>query len=182
MGWLRRTLLILVCLLLVLALGGAAYQAVGHRLDARRSPEPGRLVDIAGGLEKTDYLILQAKYLKIRASELANIQTSAEQARAVGKISNKPLIVLAAGKSFSANPIPGLSPQEVANSQRIWIEELQPRLASLSARGKLLVLPDVGHNIPAERPDAIVEAVREIRMTAGTPWLSGVVPQRTGES
>lgn len=327
MSWLRRALLIIVCLLIGVALGGAAYQAVGYHLDARRSPEPGRLVDIGGyrlninclgagdstvilesglgdisvewqsvqteiakfarvcsydragygssdpvptprtsraiagelhrllqnagekppfilvghsfggynvrvfegnypgevaglvlvdspqedqyemlpsawkrfdttltqhfedqaktapfliglgiarlmlqaegGLQKTDYLLLQAKYLKARASELANIQISAKQARAVGKMGNKALIVLAAGRSFTANPIPGLSPQDVANSQRIWIEELQPRLASLSTRGKLLVLPDVGHNIPAERPDAIVEAVREIT-TAGS--------------
>ena len=37
-----------------------------------------------GGLHPNDYLILQAKYLRARASELKNIQTSAEQARAAG--------------------------------------------------------------------------------------------------
>jgi pimeloyl-ACP methyl ester carboxylesterase len=31
-----------------MALVGAAYQQVGSRMDARRSPEPGRLVDVGG--------------------------------------------------------------------------------------------------------------------------------------
>jgi pimeloyl-ACP methyl ester carboxylesterase len=46
------------------------------------------------------YLILQSKYLRARASELEAIKTSAEQARAAGNISDKPLIVLTGGKNF----------------------------------------------------------------------------------
>jgi pimeloyl-ACP methyl ester carboxylesterase len=45
-------------------------------------------------LGKDGYLILQSKYLKARASELKEIQTSAAQAHAAGMIGNKPLIVL----------------------------------------------------------------------------------------
>src|SRR5579862_1138433 len=43
-----------------------------------------------------------------------------------------------------------------------WVRTLQPRLARLSTRGKQEILLDVGHNIPAERPEAIVKAVREV--------------------
>lgn len=39
---------------------------------------------------------------------------------------------------------------------------LQPRLVHLSTRGKQVVLTDVGHDIPAQHPKAIVDAVREI--------------------
>jgi pimeloyl-ACP methyl ester carboxylesterase len=49
------------------------------------------------------YLILQSKYVKARASELEAIQTSAEQARAAGNISEKPLVVLTAGRNSDAS-------------------------------------------------------------------------------
>jgi pimeloyl-ACP methyl ester carboxylesterase len=113
-----------------------------------------------GDLHPNDYLILQAKYLRARASELKNIQTSAEQARAAGLIGDKPLIVLTAGRSLDSTPIPGLSPKDLMDSQRIWAEDLQPRLAHLSTRGKQVNVLDSGHDIPGERPDVVVEAVR----------------------
>jgi pimeloyl-ACP methyl ester carboxylesterase len=36
------------------------------------------------------------------------------------------------------------------------------RLAHLSSRGKRITVPNTGHMIPYERPDAIVSAVREV--------------------
>src|SRR6516225_3214148 len=45
---LRRSALALLGVLLLLAGGGAAYQAIGRVLDLRRSPEPGRSVDLGG--------------------------------------------------------------------------------------------------------------------------------------
>jgi len=122
-------------------------------------------LQINGGVRSNDYLILQSKYLEARASELENIQTSAEQARAAGAIGDKPLIVLTAGRSFEATPLPGLSQQDLANSERTWVEHLQPRLARLSTHGTQLVLKDSGHDIPSDRPDAVVEAVRQICTT-----------------
>jgi len=36
-------------MVILLVLAGAAYQAISSRLDARRFPESGRLVDVGGG-------------------------------------------------------------------------------------------------------------------------------------
>jgi hypothetical protein len=117
----------------------------------------------AGG--KYDYLILQSKYLKARASELENMQSTAEEARSAGGIVDKPLIVQTSGKTLGATFISGLNAQGVAQYERTWVEDLQPRLVQLSTRGRQIVLPDVDHNIPAERPEAIIAAVREICAT-----------------
>jgi pimeloyl-ACP methyl ester carboxylesterase len=112
-------------------------------------------------LGEDGYLILQAKYLKARASEFQEIQSSAAQAHAAGSIGNKPLIVLTAVKQDAALKN-ALSPEDFVRFQQVWVQTLQPRLAQLSTRGEQMILPDVGHNIPEERPEAIVDAVRKI--------------------
>ena len=111
-------------------------------------------------LGKDAYLILQAKYLEARASELKEIQASAAQARVSGLLGSKPLIVLTAVRQNDALKN-ALSPDEFVHFQEIWVRTLQPRLVQLSSRGKQVILPDVGHDIPAENPEAIVNAVRE---------------------
>jgi len=107
------------------------------------------------------YLILRSSYLKARASELEQIQTSAEEARAAGTCGNKPLIVLT-GVQQDDSLKNALSPEDFASFQRTWIKTLQPRLAQLSTRGKQIVLSDVGHDIPAQDPTSVVNSVREI--------------------
>lgn len=122
-----------------------------------------------GNLDENSYLILQSKYLRARASELELIRTSAEQARASGNISAKPLTVLTAGKNSDETLSTGLSKQDFDDFHRIWVDELQTRLARLSTRGKQIVLPNSGHDIPSESPDAIVNAVKDLRtQTQGT--------------
>ena len=82
------------------------------------------------------HLILQSKYLRARASELESIKPSAEQARAAGNISDKPLIVLTGGKNSDEIPSNSLTKQDFDEFRRIWVEQLQRRLARLSTRGK----------------------------------------------
>jgi pimeloyl-ACP methyl ester carboxylesterase len=48
MKWIRRVGLGLVCVVLLVALAGAAYEALGRRRAARDFPAPGKLVDIGG--------------------------------------------------------------------------------------------------------------------------------------
>lgn len=112
------------------------------------------------------YLILQSKYLIARTSELREIQVSAEQARAADHISDKPLIVLTAAENTDTTLSGGLSKQDFEAFQRIWVDDLQMRLARLSTRGRRVMVSRSGHDIPSDRPDAIVEAVREIRVAA----------------
>ena len=87
------------------------------------------------------------------------IKTSAEQARAAGHIADKPLIVLTGGKNSDQM---GLSKQDFDDFNRIWVDELQARLAHLSTKGKQIIVPDSGHDIPSDRPDTIVNAVRDL--------------------
>jgi hypothetical protein len=112
------------------------------------------------------YLILRSNYLKARASELEAIHTSAEQARAAGTLGSKPLIVLT-GVLQDDSLKSGLSPDDFAQFQRTWVQTLQPRLAQLSTKGKQIVLQDVGHDIPAQDPAAVVNAVREVHTQTG---------------
>lgn len=110
------------------------------------------------------YLILQAKYLKARASELSEIQVSAEQARVSGTLGNKALVVLTATQQDEVLRS-ALSPEDFSRFQQLWVRTLQPRLLQLSTRGTQVIMSDVGHDIPAQRPEAIVDAVRQIHAT-----------------
>jgi pimeloyl-ACP methyl ester carboxylesterase len=107
-------------------------------------------------------LLLQSKYLKARASEFENIEVSAEQARTAGHIREKPLVVLTAGRVVDDGLKAVLSDQDQRTYEQTWVNDLQLRLARLSARGKRIVVPDSGHDMPADRPQAIVTAVREL--------------------
>ena len=46
--WIGRILLGLLALIVLLAVGGASYQAIMTRGDGRRYPPPGQLVDVGG--------------------------------------------------------------------------------------------------------------------------------------
>ena len=107
-------------------------------------------------------VILQPKYLKARTSEFANIEKSAEQAREADHIGNKPLVVLTAGGPIDAALRAALTADDQRAYQETWVNDLQLRLVGLSARGKRVIVTDSGHDIPSDRPDAIVAALREL--------------------
>lgn len=107
-------------------------------------------------------VILQSKYLRARASEFQNIEVSAEQARTAGHIHEKPLLVLTAGRTIDANLKAMLSEEDQRAYEETWVNDLQVRLARLSVWGRRAVVPNSGHDIPTDRPDAIVAAVRRL--------------------
>lgn len=107
-------------------------------------------------------VILQAKYLQARASELVNIEASAEEARAAGHIEDKPLVVLTAGRPIDAALRAALNERDQRAYAETWVNDLQLRLSRLSGRGRQVVVPDSGHDMPADQPEAIVSAVREL--------------------
>jgi pimeloyl-ACP methyl ester carboxylesterase len=107
-------------------------------------------------------VLLQSKYLKARTSEFENIEVSAEQARKADHIGNKPLVVLTAGRVIDAGLKAALSKQDQMAYEQTWVNDLQLRLARLSKRGRRVVVADSSHEMPADRPDAILAAVREL--------------------
>jgi len=80
--------------------------------------------------------------------------------RASGTLGDMSLIVLTAGKG--ALDMPLTSPDWVQFRDE-WVNNLQMQLTHLSSKGKRIILADSGHNVPFDRPDAIVDAVSQIR-------------------
>jgi pimeloyl-ACP methyl ester carboxylesterase len=111
-------------------------------------------------LRAMTWLALQRKTLAAAAAEVDAFETSGAQARAAGTLGDRPLVVLAAARRRP--DLDHLSADAAARYWRVWVEELQPALARLSARGVLRPLPDSGHSIHLERPDAVIAAVDDI--------------------
>ena len=77
--------------------------------------------------------------------------------RSAGGLEDMPLIVLTQGTHSSpSSAAPGVLGG--------WVD-LQGRLAERSRRGRQVLVPDSGHAIPEEAPDAVIGAVREIVTT-----------------
>jgi pimeloyl-ACP methyl ester carboxylesterase len=114
---------------------------------------------------------LQPKFVNAMTSEFANnFEESASQVRTAGTLGDKPLIVLTAGKD-TADPehLPqGITKKDLEDFHHIWVDDLQVREAHLSSRGRQVIVSDSDHDIPNERPDAIVSAVREVCAAAIT--------------
>lgn len=107
-------------------------------------------------------VLLQSKYIKARTSELLSIEESAEQARDAGHINGKPLVVLTAGRPVDSSLKAVLSQKDAMAYEETWVNDLQLRLSRLSKRGKRLVISNSGHDMPADAPEAIVSAIREL--------------------
>jgi len=114
-------------------------------------------------------VILQSKYLKARTSEFENIEFSAEQARNADHIGDKPLVVLTAGRVIDAGLKAALSTEDQVAYQQTWVNDLQLRLAHLSKRGRRVMVANSSHDMPSDRPDAIVTAVRELCVPQNQP-------------
>lgn len=97
---------------------------------------------------------------------------SYEQAHDARGLGDKPLIVLTAGRPWDAGGNPQLDRQAAAY-QKVWIHEIQPKLARLSSRGRQIVVTNSGHGIPVEAPNAVIDAVRDVvgavRLDRGGP-------------
>jgi hypothetical protein len=53
--------------------------------------------------------------------------------------------------------------------REIWVNDLQRRLARLSSRGRRVLVADSDHDMPGERPDAIVSAAAELCAAENQP-------------
>lgn len=110
-------------------------------------------------------LALRPSYWRTIKAELdAANGASDEELRAAERQLDIPLIVLSA----LWGPIPGIPPDEMRAMNAAW-RASHDELAALSPRGLRRDAPDgVGHMIQLQRPDIVIDAVREvIRMAAG---------------
>jgi hypothetical protein len=81
------------------------------------------------------------------------------EARAAGGLGDRPLIVLTAGLPPSTDNLSDASQRR--RMQEEWIK-IQAQLAWLSTHGKQIVVRDSHHAIQFDRPDAVIDAVREV--------------------
>jgi hypothetical protein len=96
----------------------------------------------------------------LEATLWENRGQSAAQVQAIHSLGNIPLVVLTAAATL---PPPGsamAAAWTVHMQNRVY--GTQARLAALSTRGRQIILEKSGHDIPAEAPDAIVDAVRAV--------------------
>jgi pimeloyl-ACP methyl ester carboxylesterase len=125
-------------------------------------PESPVMARLRGELfDELVHLDLQTRSIESAGDELDAFEESGEQARAAGTLGDLPLLVLTGGrKKPSDDPSPEAA--EERERRRLWVEELQVALAKLSTRGRQIVVPETGHMIPFERPEAVVAAVQEV--------------------
>jgi pimeloyl-ACP methyl ester carboxylesterase len=115
--------------------------------------------------EEINYFTWQPKALHAGSAEMQAFEESSAEVRAAQNLGDRPLIVLTAAKSQLSYSLSGKAEEE---QQRIWTEVLQAELARLSSRGKQIIVPDSGHMIPFEHPEAVVSAVHEVWSNART--------------
>jgi pimeloyl-ACP methyl ester carboxylesterase len=89
--------------------------------------------------------------------EGCTLDESMAEVRAAGNFGSRPLVVLAGAKPFRAPAPQYAKATEALNDY--WFHQLQPRLAALSTRGRLVVAGG------AEQPGPVVEAIRGVVQT-----------------
>jgi pimeloyl-ACP methyl ester carboxylesterase len=91
-----------------------------------------------------------------------DIPAVVEQVRETGNFGDMPITVITAGTFDVLNP--GLPPDLETALANIFHEE-QGRLAALSTKGTQTVIPNSGHNMPRENPQAVIDSIREMVTT-----------------
>ena len=122
--------------------------------------------DIEGTGQPTDdqewyYHAIQPKFIRATTSEVEEQFAGDSEAELadVPTLGDKPLDVLIAGKGMWGLP---LASQEWVDLHKAWVDGQIQLAQHLSSRGKWLIVSDSSHMIPEERPDAIVNAARDV--------------------
>jgi pimeloyl-ACP methyl ester carboxylesterase len=90
---------------------------------------------------------------------------AAELASAPPLSANLPLVVVTHGRGGDWAGPGSIPDDEAERVERAW-QTAQARLAALSESGHVLVAPKSGHMIPAEQPDVVIAAIREVLTAA----------------
>jgi hypothetical protein len=121
------------------------------------NPGAGRLFGLANltGTQRQELIFLSNNpAIAQTEGEGCVLDESMAEVRAAGDFGNRPLVVLAGSTPFQAPGSQYLKETEALNDY--WFHDLQPRLAALSTRGRLVIEEH------AEEPDAVAGAVRSV--------------------
>jgi pimeloyl-ACP methyl ester carboxylesterase len=99
-----------------------------------------------------------------RNPEGLDLIKSASQAAAAAGFGDQPLVVLTAGDRAGMSE--GLPPPVAKDLDTIWME-LQTGLVGLSTAGRQEIVAGATHDMPFEKPDVIVDAIKEVIGEAG---------------
>lgn len=101
--------------------------------------------------------------LRPMLDEFAAIDETFREAGALRSLGDRPLVVLTAAAPIAAADLAtvGLTPEQGQQMQAVWFE-LHRDETSWSTRGREIRLDDAHHYIQFERPDAVIDAVREV--------------------
>lgn len=135
--------------------GRLLYWSGISRFEARKDIE-----DPASTFDQQEYayFLTQPNLKAAAASEYENLDEGKNELRSAGNLGDKPLTVLIAEDNLSYLPI---SLEERASLSLSWIDS-EKSLASLSSRGKWVMVPGSGHMLPFDRPEAIINAAHEL--------------------
>jgi pimeloyl-ACP methyl ester carboxylesterase len=100
-------------------------------------------------------------------AELKSVTESASQAGTTGSLGNLPLAVLSADPD---RPEPDLPEDLVKPTHDAW-GQMQNELAQLSTNSTHVIAKRSGHYIQLDRPDLVIEAVREVLQKARRPLI-----------
>jgi pimeloyl-ACP methyl ester carboxylesterase len=107
-------------------------------------------------------LTYRATVYDATASLVDAIPASGRQLAAAGAlVPDLPLVVITHGRGGDWAG-PGTIPADEADDvERAW-QSAQQRLAALSSRGRVVVAAKSGHMVPAEQPEVVIGAIREV--------------------
>ncbi len=91
-------------------------------------------------------------------AEMKALRESAAQTAATGSLGNMPLAVLSHDPDKPSSELP---PDLAGPMNRAW-EKMQEELAHLSTRGTQVIAKNSSHYIQLDRPDVVVDAVRNV--------------------
>ena len=105
------------------------------------------------------------------AAEMKTFSQSAAQAAATGPLGNMPLAVLSHDPD---QPSAELAPDLAKSTNQAW-EKMQEELAHLSTRGTQTVAKNSGHYIQLDRPELVIDAVRNVIQQTRQPSPSTAI-------
>lgn len=103
------------------------------------------------------------KSLTTQLAESDSTDSTLAETRDFQDLGNRPLVVLTAMAPYTAAELRGMkiTPEQGRQVQAIW-KQLHEEQATWSSRSTHRVLPNSGHNIQLEDPDAVVDAVLSV--------------------